>query len=177
MNQNCEFTTERLSVKDWLHGNEEVAEKLRFAKRTIRILSPKVTEALPDGWQKINTLEKANRWIFERAEEGIFLAVYDQSNQELLGFLFLYECEGEKGLVDLRFGYLLAESAWGKGLGTELIHGLVRWCEEHGQINSLSGGVEQGNIASMKVMEKTGFSIARDSKASDDVVFYERRFQ
>ncbi|MDQ2180785.1 GNAT family N-acetyltransferase [Marinifilum sp. D714] len=177
MNQYCEFKTERLFVKDWLYKNEEVVEKLAFTKKVINILSPRVTEALPDGWQNINTTEQANQWIFERAKEGFFLTVWLKSKPELLGFLFLYECESENQSLDLRFGYLLAESAWGKGFGTELINGLVDWCKKRDYIQSLSGGVERNNIGSIKVMEKTGFSISAESKPTNDVIFYEQKFR
>ena len=176
MNRNCEFKTERLFVKDWRYKNEEVAEKLAFTKKVIRILSPRVSEALPNGWQNINTVAQANQWIFDRAKEGIFLTVYQESNRELIGFLFLYECESENKSIDLRFGYLLAEFVWGKGLGTELIKGLTDWCKKQGNIHSLSGGVECNNIGSIKVMEKTGFSISAENKPSDDVIFYKQKF-
>jgi RimJ/RimL family protein N-acetyltransferase len=175
MNRNCEFRTERLSVKDWLYRNK-AEEQHDFSDKVISILSLKVTEALPDGWQNINTTEQAKQWILDRAKEGVFLTVFQQSNQELIGFLFLYESEAENQYIDLRFGYLLAEEAWGKGFGTELIRELVAWCEKQGNIQSLSAGVEHDNIGSIKVMEKTGFSISAERKLSDDVIFYERKF-
>ncbi|WP_421919611.1 GNAT family N-acetyltransferase [Marinifilum sp.] len=176
MNQNCEFNTERLFVKDWLYKNDEAADRMDFAKKVIRILTPKVTKSLPNEWKKINTVAKANKWIFDRASESSFLSVYLESNHTLAGFIFLYESESKNQTIDLRFGYLLAESAWNKGFGTELINGLVNWCEKNGHVNSLSGGVERNNIASIKVMEKTGFSISKESKTKDDVIFFERLF-
>ncbi|NOU61381.1 GNAT family N-acetyltransferase [Marinifilum caeruleilacunae] len=176
MSQNCEFKTERLIVQDWQNQLSTATKQHVFAEKVIGILSPKVTEALPDGWQNINTIEKAEQWIQERSQEGIFSSVSLKSEEELIGFLFLYACVSEKQLIDMRFGYLLAESAWRKGFGTELIKGLLSWCEEQKNIRSLAGGVEKENIGSIKVMEKTGFTIAAESKASDAVIFYERKF-
>ncbi|MPQ49238.1 GNAT family N-acetyltransferase [Marinifilum sp. N1E240] len=176
MKQDCEFKTERLIVEDWLHQNEDVAAKLKFAKKINRILTPEVTKSLPKGWQHINTLDQANKWIFDRVNESIFLTVNMRSNNELIGFIFLYESENDDLITDLRFGYLIGQSFWGKGLGSELINGLVEWCKKS-NIHSLSGGVEHDNIGSIKIMEKTGFSISKENKTTNKVLFYERLFK
>jgi L-amino acid N-acyltransferase YncA len=54
-----------------------------------------------------------------------------------------------------------------------LIGALVEWCKNNDNIKSLSGGVESDNIGSIKIMEKTGFSLSRKSNPSDQVLFYE----
>jgi len=150
---------------------------LKFAKKINRILTPEVTKQLPDGWQHINTLDQANKWIFDRANEGLFLTVNMRSGKELIGFVFLYEPENDDTITDLRFGYLIGQSFWGKGLGTELINGLIDWCEKTKEIKSLSGGVENDNVASIKVMEKNGFTLSNQSKPTDNVLFYERNIK
>jgi len=84
--------------------------------------------------------------------------------------------DSKHNYYDLRFGYLLAEKVWGKGLGTELIEGLLNWCKKQGNIRSISGGVETDNIESIKVLEKTGFSVSTMDSPSEKTVFYEYRF-
>ena len=64
--------------------------------------------------------------------------------------------------MDVRLGYLLAESAWGKGLASELIEGFVRWCRGEAAIRSLAGGVNPDNAASIHVLEKNGFLPVED---------------
>ena len=121
MKLNCKFETKRLIVQDWLHLNEDVPARLKFAQEVIRILTPEVTKSLPNRWQNIKNVNQANHWILNRANESIFLTVSQHPQRRLVGFIFLYKPESENEAVDLRFGYLLSQSVWGKGMGTELI--------------------------------------------------------
>ncbi len=70
----------------------------------------------------------------------------------------------------MRLGYLLAERAWGKGIASELIRGLVEWCRKSG-IASIVGGVERNNIASRRVLEKNGFVCDASTKNSPEQMF------
>ncbi|PWD99627.1 GNAT family N-acetyltransferase [Marinilabilia rubra] len=174
--ERCNFETQRLTVGSWtaqiLEGNSE----LNFAEKVIEILSPNVTKALPDGWQDITTINHAQEWISEREKESHFVTIQLSSINEIIGFVFLYETDAENEYHDLRFGYLLSERVWGKGLGTELIDGLIKWCKKQGDIKSISGGVETDNIASINVLEKTGFSVSTVDKKRKGMVFYEYQF-
>ncbi len=174
--QKCNFKTERLQVCSWKSITRDKASEQIFEERVISILTPKVTESLPTGWQGIKTRPSAKKWIVERAHESVFLSVQHLSSSETVGFIFLYVLESEKTNYNLRFGYLLAESVWGKGLGTELVKGLVDWCENVGDINSISGGVERDNIGSIKVLEKVGFVPSTIDTSTENVLFYEYQF-
>lgn len=59
----------------------------------------------------------------------------------------------------IHIGYLLAKSAWGKGLASELVSGLVAEVKHHGPIK-LVGGVDRSNPASARVLQKAGFALA-----------------
>jgi len=168
----CNFTTQRLLVNTWKQTESIELEK-SFIKKVIKILSPNITKALPDDWQNINTLDKAESWINQRKEESHFITIELLATSELIGFIFLYESSKENNYYNLRFGYLLAEEVWGEGLGTELIAGLVKCCESKGNIKSISGGVEKNNIASIKVLEKNRFSISKKEKSTKEMIFYE----
>lgn len=172
----CNFKTLRLSVSSYKQNINNSDFESSFAKKVIEILSPAVTKSLPDGWQNIKSVSKAQEWIKDRNEESHFMSVQTLSDKQTVGYIFLNESKSDTELLDLRFGYLLSEKVWGKGLGTELILGLLNWCQEAGDIRSISGGVEKDNIASIKVLEKTGFSISVSDQPQDDVIFYEHVF-
>ncbi|MGZ2368395.1 GNAT family N-acetyltransferase [Ancylomarina sp. YFZ004] len=172
----CHFTTQRLSVIPWTNQITNLESENTFAKKVIEILTPNVTKALPDGWQNLKSINDAKVWINDRDQESHFVTVQLKATNETIGFIFLYESEPNQNYYDLRFGYLLSESVWGKGIGTELIEGLIMWCKDAGDIRSLSGGVECDNIGSIKVLEKTGFSISPKNSPSEQVVFYEYHF-
>ncbi|MCU4177515.1 GNAT family N-acetyltransferase [Carboxylicivirga sp. N1Y90] len=172
--QSCYFTTKRLSVEGWAkHKSSETV----FAQSVIDILSPKVTQSLPDGWQNIDSISKALQWLKDRDADSHFLSVTLSGSGNIIGYIFIYETELATKPYELRFGYLLAEPFWGQGLGTELIHGLLLWCEAIGDIKSISGGVEKHNIGSIKVLEKTGFTLSEEKGPSDQVVFYQYEFK
>lgn len=138
----------------------------------MKLLTPGVTKSLPSDWQNIDTIEKANGWINKRSEESAFLTILYKPTGSIVGFMFLYADNPSSRPVDIRLGYLIAESWWGIGLGSELVGGLVQWCISTEAINSISGGVEKDNIGSIKVLEKNGF-VTIDS--NEIMVFLERR--
>lgn len=174
--ERCHFKTQRLSVSRWTNQSKDLGSENKFAKKVIEILTPNVTKALPDGWQNLKSINDAKAWINARDLESHFLSIQLNSTNETVGFIFLYESEADQNCYDLRFGYLLSEKVWGKGMATELIEDLIKWCKEASDIKSLSGGVECDNIGSIKVLEKTGFSVSTADSHSKQVVFYDYQF-
>jgi [ribosomal protein S5]-alanine N-acetyltransferase len=174
--QRCNFETERLKVQSWKNQITEPPNEQDFAKKVVKILTTNVTKNLPDGWQNIDSTTKANNWIKNRSEESSFLTVQLLSNHEIVGFVFLYESVSVGNFVELRLGFLLSETVWGKGVGSELIKGLVNWCENNTDIISISGGVELENVGSIRVMQKNGFFISTSDIKQENMVFLERKF-
>ena len=96
----------------------------------------------------------------------------------MVGFLFLNgEYSSDPNLIDVRLGYLLSEETWGRGLGSELIKGLIDWCRNAENVSSISGGVEIGNKASIRVLEKHGFGILTLEEPSEGMIFLGRKFK
>ncbi len=94
---------------------------------------------LPDGWQGINSQEKAISWIYARDVESTVFLVKQVNTEDLIGLLILNENEYTNGgHADLKLGYLLNEIYWGKGFGSELVSGLVNWCKIDGTIRFLT---------------------------------------
>ncbi len=54
-------------------------------------------------------------------------------------------------------GYWLGEDYWGRGITTEILPVMVRYIFKSFQVNRLFACVLEGNIASMRVLEKAGF--------------------
>ena len=131
---------------------------------------------MPEGWQEVKTIADATDWIQKRAEESCFLTVQLRSTNEIVGFVFLYEEPSQDKYSDLHLGYLMAEATWGKGIGSELIKGLVDWCEKAGDIKSITGGVETNNVGSIRVLEKNGFSKTTSDNPQEDMIFLKREF-
>jgi RimJ/RimL family protein N-acetyltransferase len=72
--------------------------------------------------------------------------------------VILFESSAEDGPgVDVHLGYVLAESAWGQGLGSELVEGFVECCRGERRVRTLIAGVAADNPASIRILEKNGF--------------------
>ena len=141
------------------------------------MLTLEVTRSLPGGWQSIDTMEKALDWIDEREEEGAVFSITLLSTKEIVGILFLTEIvTPESEHSELRLGYLLSERCWGKGLGTELIEGLVKWSTVDGKIGMISTGIEVNNVASIKLLKKNGFIESGREGSDNGMVTLERTF-
>ena len=60
---------------------------------------------------------------------------------------------------DLRIGYVIKQTWWGRGVATELVAGLVDRARRDPDIVSVTGGVDPGNGASIRVLERSGFHL------------------
>ena len=162
-------------VREWrsLLSGDSMDQDL--ASAIVTILTPPVTQSLPEGWQGEYTIGRAARWIEEREQDAATLLVVERSSKTAIGLMFLFESDDDQSGRSVRVGYLLAESVWGQGLASELLKGFVDWCRTV-EISSIVGGVERDNIASQRVLEKNGFTILPSVKDCGELV-YELQFQ
>jgi ribosomal-protein-alanine N-acetyltransferase len=96
-----------------------------------------------------------------------------------IGLVILFEeaAVGAPG-VDVRLGYVLAESAWGRGYGSELVEGFVRWCHDRVEVQKLIAGVAADNPASIRILEKSGFQrLADGADGRDAELTFEHRLR
>ena len=166
----CSFVTDRLLVKEWhsLSAGDWVDQDL--AQAVSALLTPAVTQSLPEGWQGEYTIERATKWIEERDRTGTTLLVLERSSKAPIGLLILFESDNEPMGRCVRLGYLLSKSAWGQGLASELVRGFVDWCRAV-EIASIVGGIERDNIPSQRVLEKNGFVIQPTAEDNRELFF------
>ncbi len=169
----CVFETERLLVKEWHSLNENEWPSQDLVDVVSSLLTARVTASLPSPWQGPYSRERSQDWIKERDQEGTTLLAVEKSLGSPVGLMVLFETESDsaRSLV-VRLGYLLAENAWGRGFATELVSGFVDWCRQTA-ITAVIGGVEENNVASIRVLQKCGFVDATTEKeaALDEKVF------
>ena len=153
----CCFKTDRLVVDDWsrlLTG--DAAQELRDSF-VVSLLTEAVTRDLPPGWQGPYDTDRAASWFVARQSESTVLLIVGRSDGVPVGLLILSQSENSHEPLDVRLGYMIDESAWGKGLATEVVAGFARWCRTNGTMRSIKGGVSDGNSASARVLHKNGF--------------------
>lgn len=134
------------------------------------MLTPSVMRSLPRGWQGAYTIGRAKEWIRERDREGATLLVLERSSETPVGLLILDESDDGEAERTVRIGYLLSESAWGRGLASELVQGFVTWSRAAG-VETILGGVGCDNVASQRVLEKNGFDSEPGADDSAELLF------
>lgn len=151
------FETDRLRVGPW-HG---VADRLDvdLASVVAEMVTVRTTVALPESWRGDLSVERARGWINDRDADASTLLVAEFPPEQPVGILVLGEVPLPGPGVDLRIGYLFAESASGRGLATELVAGLIDWARTQPRVRTLTGGVDPANRASVRVLEKCGFRV------------------
>lgn len=143
------FETPRLQVARWTDLIGDAPRRAGLAGELRFLLTPKVTAHLPPSLQAGDI----DAWIDERDAESEVYVVRRRDDGALVGLLILARGDGSD---PVHVGYLLAEAAWGRGYATELVQGLVAALARTGPVD-LRAGVEAGNPASARVLEKAGF--------------------
>ena len=161
-----QFTTARLSVHNWRSTIDDNQARKTLEASLSAILSDSVLEHLPEPLQLHRQDGGVSSWIDERAEESEVLLVNWKHDRELIGLMILASSVGTAERPTIHVGYLLAETAWGQGIASELLNGFVLAARSVGP-TQLLGGVGKDNPASARVLQKAGFEFAPDISTED----------
>ena len=114
------------------------------------------------------TIEEIDRWIeFHNGNtEEVLLVIEDKTVGRLIGHVGLYKIDQVAKKTEL--GILIADdNSRGKGYGTLITKAMVEYAFEVLQLHKVTVEVLLGNIPSMKMFKKCGFTI--DGCLRDDV--------
>lgn len=64
---------------------------------------------------------------------------------------------GQMPDIDIEVGYFLKRSAWGLGYATEVCKRMLQVAFQNAALNEVVASVDENNIASQNVLEKSGF--------------------
>ncbi len=151
------FETERLRCGPWIDEARQIGADL--SSIVASLLTPATTAGLPPAWHGEFTVERARAWIEEREAHSTTLLVTDKPNHEPIGLVILTAVPPNGARADLRVGYVIKETWWGRGIATELVAGLVDRARRDPGIVSVTGGADPSNGASIRVLERSGFHV------------------
>lgn len=152
-----DFETERLRVRDWQKVLSSGQAPPWLEKGLSQLLTPNVLKHLPPSLQLSGDDNAVADWISLQAGAGKTFLVQDRHSGGLLGLLILSVVGEDPSANQLHIGYMFAEEAWGKGLATELVTGVVEHVPR-GRGITVMAGVGLDNPGSAKVLDKVGFS-------------------
>jgi len=166
------FNSERLCVYDC--ASLLVSNQVVITKKIVEVLTPKVVKALPGDWQGIKTVEQASNWLQQRLNESRVLAISIRLSGEVIGFIFIHENEGVERFISINIGYVIGEPYWKKGYASEALSALVSYYKSLSKAYTILAGVEVGNNASIRVLEKCGFELTKSEIAPNGNLFYKK---
>ncbi|PKL83630.1 MAG: GNAT family N-acetyltransferase [Ignavibacteriae bacterium HGW-Ignavibacteriae-3] len=118
---------------------------------------PEVSEFLP--WYSHQTIQDSLSFIkfakekFEK-DSWIIFGIEIKNEKKLIGSIDVRDWKGENNCADI--GYVLSKKYWNKGILTEVLRSVIRFCFEELQLNRVEAHCEEENIGSWRVMEKCG---------------------
>lgn len=120
------------------------------------------------GWPHHTSMETSRR-VLESFIRGrnIFAVVWKETGR-VIGSLGLHESWTEqepeyRGLRCVEIGYVLAKEFWGRGLMTEAVKRVIRYCFEECCLDALTICHFEENDRSRRVIEKCGFRYVGDN--------------
>ena len=168
LSKRCRFKTKRLKIEHW---KDIYASPEGLAQVVLTVLTEEVVSLLPGDLNHVDPLDKAKKWILERDRESDVFII--SNDEETIGFLILNEMTIENK-QEMKLGCFLSQEFWGQGFGSELVQGLVVWCKEDGIIKKLSGGVDIKSTASIRMLEKNGFTVSAQGNLNAGMIIMGR---
>ena len=147
------FETERLIVRQYnFEKDRENIFRINGDIDVMRYIRPVKTKEESEAYlveelEKYKIYPEAGRW-----------AVDEKSSGKFAGSFAFIPIEGSQ---DMQLGYALLKESWGKGYATELMAEGIKYVFAQTSLKEIYGVTESANIASQKVLLKTGFSLEK----------------
>lgn len=118
----------------------------------------KIAANLRDAFPHPYTIKDAGNWIAAMQQQLNNLVLAIEINGEVCGGIGMHRFT-DVDRMKAEVGYWLSEDYWGKGIVSEAVPAFVKHIFATTDLIRLQAGVFQHNKASMKVLEKAGFSL------------------
>lgn len=85
-------------------------------------------------------------------------ALIEKRSGRMIGFCGLHRVEG---LDEINLGFLIERAFWGRGFATQASRKSLHFGFETKRLGLIAGTAATGNLAAIKVLEKSGFAFSR----------------
>ena len=93
--------------------------------------------------------------MFPQLATGGPWKIIDKVSGEKIGVVAYYFHKPEHKKAEV--GFWIFPQYWNKGIATEVLRAVIEYCRAQKDIHRLEAFVEEGNVASSRVLEKVGF--------------------
>jgi len=138
----------------------------------------KISNNVRDSFPYPYTEDDAQAWITAATNQNPEINFGIANRNELIGGIGLM-FQPDVYRFSAEIGYWIAEPYWGKGIASLALVALSKYAFEQFDLNRIFAGVFQGNRASMRVLEKSGFklegrlrkSVYKDNRFKDQLMY------
>lgn len=134
-------------LRNWQEGDEE-----SLAKNANNLA---IWNQVRDYFPSPYTLQDAHDWVRIRKEDETSWAIV--VDKQAVGGISVYLQE-DVYKKNAELGYWLGEAYWGRGIMSKAVAETVKHCFAEFDIHRIYANVFESNVASMRVLEKCGFT-------------------
>lgn len=170
MHLSMQIVTQHSVLRPWTSG--DAGALVRHAN------NPRIAAMMRDAFPSPYTPADARRFIHRATDttSRLFLAI--EVGGEAVGSIGIQSGDDIRHRT-AELGYWLAEPFWGRGIVTDAVRSLVPVAFERFAIVRLEAGIFSNNPASMRVLEKCGFTreavhkkaVTKNGAVLDEVVY------
>jgi len=143
-NQLVKYTQCNNSLEDELHLN-----------KTSRTIPPELKDALEQTILP-NVADNSKNYLYSTLWTAI-----SKTEDKIIGTFCIYGEPNEYGEIEI--GYGTDEEFQNRGYMTEIVSGIIEWTKRQAIVKSIIASTDKINIASMRVLEKNGFTKVGDT--------------
>jgi [ribosomal protein S5]-alanine N-acetyltransferase len=150
----CPFpilTTERLLLREMVPADAPGVLRLRSDKDVMKYINRPLTQTIQDAEAWIDVVTTA----LQKAEGITWCMAVKENPSGFVGTIGLWRLEKENYRAEI--GYMLDPSVQGQGIMSEAIQKVVDYGFRQMGLHSIEGRIDPRNIASARVLEKSGF--------------------
>lgn len=157
-----DLSTERLLLRQMTMEDDKEVFALRSDDSVLEFTGIKKATEIEDARQFIQMINNN----IER-NESIFWALSLKNDPQLIGTICIWNINFENAVAEI--GYMLLPAMQGKGLMQEAFVKTVEFGFEEMKLMRIDAEVHPGNLASIKILERNGFSI---TERSPEILIY-----
>ena len=154
--------TERLLLTAFVKSDAEELFKIRSDDRVIKYLDRPVHKNISESELMINTILQNYK-----DKIGINWMIRKKDTSEVIGYIGYWRLIREN--VRAEIGYAISPGYWGNGFMQETLSKIVDFGFKQFCLHSIEANVNPANIASIKLLEKSGFK--REAYYREDYLF------
>ena|ERR1051325_1908500 len=155
-----ELSTERLRLRQLTLGDAGEIFRLRSDERVNKYIDRPSAQSIDDAIAFIN---KINQGIANN--ESLYWAITMKGESKLIGTISLWNISKEESKAEI--GYELIPEYHGKGLMQEAFARAIEYICEVLKVETVEAWTHSKNLASSKILERTGFKRDHEAEAKN----------